>query len=109
MLDIDNLEDLRDLTTVAFTIAGTIFFLLATIAAFMAVITFLIAIRTLNSIRSRVYPTMESLREAADNLRGGAAFVSENAVAPVIRVYGIYAGARRFLRVMSRVRRRRRE
>jgi len=109
MPEIDNLQDLRDITIVAFTIAGTVLFLFATIAAILAVITLAITIRTVNGIRNRLYPTLESLSEAVDNLRGSAAFISENAVMPVIRVYSFYAGLRRFLGVMARLRRWRRQ
>lgn len=105
MLDVDNLQDLRDITIVAFTIAGTVLFLVATLAAFLGVIAFAMAIRTVNGIRSRLYPTIESLQEAVADLRGSATFISEHAVQPVIRVYSIYAGVRRFLAVMARLRR----
>lgn len=108
-MDIDSLQDLRDVTIIAFTIAGTVLFLFATIAAILGVIAFAVTIRTVNGIRNRLYPTLESLRETADNLRGSATFISENAVRPVIRVYSFYAGARRFLRVITRLRRFRRQ
>ncbi len=107
-MDIDSLQDLRDVTIIAFTIAGTILFLFATLASILAVITFTQAIRTVNGLRSSLLPTLEGLRETVDNLRGTATFVSETAVSPVIRVYSFYAGARRFLGVMFRLFRRQR-
>ncbi|MFQ6019995.1 MAG: hypothetical protein ACE5KW_04485 [Dehalococcoidia bacterium] len=105
-MEIDNLQDLRDLTIVIFTIAGTVLFVFATLASVMALIAFLTVIRTMRRLRSNLEPTLEGLQDTVSNLRGTAAFVSENAVSPIIRVYGLYSGARRFLGVMSRVFRR---
>jgi membrane protein implicated in regulation of membrane protease activity len=108
MLSID-LQDLRDLTIVIFTIAGTVMFVFATLAAMAAAIAFVTAIRAIRALRRNLEPTLEGLQDTVSNLRGTSAFVSENAVSPIIRVYGVYSGARRFAGVMSRVFRRGRD
>lgn len=100
-MGIDNLQELRDVTIVAFTIAGTVFFLLASLVGILAVLTLMMTMRTVAQLRGSLQPTLEGLRETVDNLRGTAGFVSENAVSPIIRVYGTYAGLRRFFGVMS--------
>jgi hypothetical protein len=43
---------------------------------------------------------MENVRVTTENVRGTVAFVSDNAVKPVVRVYSTYAGARRFVAVL---------
>lgn len=109
-MDIDNLEDLRDLTIVAFTIAGTVMFLLATIASIIAIVVLLYARAVLGNlnrtVRTNLQPTLDGLRESAENIRSASAFVSDYAVKPVIRVYSIIAGVRRFLGVLTGVFRR---
>jgi len=52
---------------------------------------------------------LENVRETTENVRGTVAFVSDYAVTPVVRTYGIIAGARRFMAVVTRFRRRSRE
>ncbi|MBI1886315.1 MAG: hypothetical protein HYS09_08415 [Chloroflexi bacterium] len=110
MSDIDTLQDLRDVTIVAFTIAGTVMFLLSIIAALIAITVLLYARAALSNlnktVRGNLQPTLEDLRESVENIRGASAFVAEHAVTPVIRVYSIFAGLRRFLRVLSGVMRR---
>ncbi|KKL22951.1 hypothetical protein LCGC14_2430290, partial [marine sediment metagenome] len=53
-----------------------------------------------------VQPTLENVRETTENVRGTVAFISDHAVTPVVRTYGIFAGARRFVVVVSRFTRR---
>ena len=57
-------------------------------------------------VSDSVQPTLENVRETTENVRGTVAFVSDYAVTPVVRSYGIIAGARRFMVVVSRFRRR---
>lgn len=111
MLDIDNLQDLRDLTIVAFTIAGTVLFLVAIIFAIIVGILAVAVLRGIKgTVRNNVQPTLETVRETMDNVRGAATFISDTAVSPIIRIYSLWAGLRRFLAVffgfLRRVRRR---
>ena len=100
MLAID-VQEFRDITIIVFTIAGTVLFVLASLASILAVIALVLAIRTVNGLRSRLQPTLDGLRDTVDGLRGTATFVSNTAVSPIIRTYSMYAGARRFLGVMA--------
>ena len=58
-------------------------------------------------LRDDVQPTLRSARQTVDSIRGTTSFVAETAVAPVIRVYGIFSGVRRFLSVLVGFRKRR--
>ena len=102
-MDIDSLQDFRDVTLIAFTIAGTVLFLVATVftlaIGFLSLGTMWRARRTM---KNSVQPAMESLRETSDNLRTTVALISEYAITPVVRVYSAYAGARRFVSVLLR-------
>jgi hypothetical protein len=51
-------------------------------------------------LRDDVQPTLRSARQTVDSIRGTTSFVADTAVAPVIRVYGIFSGVRRFLSVL---------
>jgi SNF family Na+-dependent transporter len=106
-MGIDTLQDLRDVTIISFCIAGTVLFLIAII---FTVVVGWGAKTTVSKVKgvvtNSVQPTVENVRETTENVRGTVAFVSEHAVTPVVRTYGIIAGARRFMIVVSRFRRR---
>ncbi|HSP55035.1 MAG TPA: hypothetical protein VLS25_05550 [Dehalococcoidia bacterium] len=91
----------RDVAVLAFTLAGTLLFILAigvTGAVGWA------SYRTVNKARSilsnNVQPTLENVRVTSETVRGTVGFISDNAVKPVVRVYSTYAGARRFVSVL---------
>lgn len=99
-----SLEDWRDVTIV---IAGwlTILVLLSvfifTVVVGISARALLGTLRTL--LREEVTPLVHSVRETVKRVQGTAAFISESAVTPIIRVYGVYAGARRLIGVLSSV------
>lgn len=106
-MGIDTLQDLRDVTIISFTIAGTVLFLVGTLlAVVIGAMTFGIVRQLRRVVSNSVQPTMENVRETTDSVRGTVAFVSEHVVTPVVRTYGILAGARRFIVVVSRLTRR---
>ncbi len=102
-MGIDTLQDFRDVTIISFTIAGTVLFLVAII--FTVVVGSLVW-ATVSKVRgvvsNSVQPSLENVRETTENVRGTVAFISDHAVTPVVRSYGILAGARRFVVVVSR-------
>jgi SNF family Na+-dependent transporter len=106
-MGIDTLQDLRDVTIISFTIAGTVLFLIAIIFTVVIGWTTKSAVSKVKGVVSdNVQPTLENVRETTDSVRGTVAFVSDYAVTPVVRTYGIIAGARRFIAVLSRLRQR---
>src|SRR3972149_8307306 len=106
-MGIDTLQDLRDVTIISFTIAGTVLFLIAII---LAVVIGGLTLATVSKVKSvvseGVEPPLENVRATTENVRGTVAFISDYAVTPVVRTYGIFAGARRFIVVVSRFTRR---
>lgn len=91
----------RDISIIAFTVAGTILFLLG---ALFTIAVGWTSFRTVAKVRSilknSVQPTVENVRVTTENVRGTVGFISDNAVKPVVRVYSTYAGARRFVAVL---------
>ena len=109
-MGIDTLQDLRDVTIISFTIAGTVLFLVGTILAIVIGGTAFFTVRKVRKVVSdSVQPALENVRDTTENVRGTVAFVSDYAVTPVVRTYGIIAGARRFMAVVTRFRRRSQE
>ena len=95
-MGIDNLQDLRDVTIVAYAIAGTVMFLV------LILFTLVLGVMSIMVLR-KVRGALESARDTVDGLRGTATFFSETAVSPLIRAYGVFRGARRFMGVLGRV------
>ena len=94
-MGIDTLQDVRDVTIIAFTIAGTILFLVA------IVVTVVVGMAATGVFRAARRLVDEGVKPMVGNVRETVTFVSESAVSPIIRVYGLLAGARRGLSVLS--------
>lgn len=45
-------------------------------------------------VKNNVAPAVDSLKETLDNVKGTGEFVSETAVAPIVRVYSVVRGVR---------------
>jgi type IV secretory pathway TrbD component len=101
-MGIDTLQDFRDVTIISFTIAGTVLFLVGIILAIVIGGGLWALVRRLRHMAGNLEPTLENVRDTSLNVRNTVAFISENAVTPVVRTYGIIAGARRFIVVVSR-------
>jgi hypothetical protein len=107
----ESLADWRDIIIIAG--GGLMIFLFVLLIVF----TFLLgtATRSLlstiqNMLRTEVSPLLDSARQTVQNVQGTTVFVSENAVRPIIRIYGIIAAFRRaFAVLMGFVRRSRRK
>lgn len=99
-----SLEEIRDIVII---VAG-VMMVLVLLAAFVFTIVVGLATRTLLStvqtlLRGEVTPLLDSARQSLDNIRGTTAFIGQTAVSPIIRVYGVFAGAKRMLGVLSGV------
>jgi hypothetical protein len=96
-----SLEDLRDLIIVIWGILGIVFLAVAIVLGIVVGISARGLIGTVRGLlRDDVQPTLRSARQTVDSIRGTTSFVADTAVAPVIRVYGIISGIRRFLSVL---------
>lgn len=103
-----SLEELRDLVIVVWGILGIVFLAVAIILGIVVGLSARRLIVTTRSLlRDDVQPTLRSARQTVDSIRGTTSFVADTAVAPVIRVYGIFSGVRRFLSVLLGFKKRR--
>ena len=57
--------------------------------------------RVTKLLNDDVSPLLDSAQEAVHTVRGTTTFVSETAVRPIIRVYGVLAGAKRAASVIT--------
>jgi hypothetical protein len=99
-----SLEETRDVTLIAYSIAGTaafIFIVLFTIIT--GVLSSMTINRTRRILKENVRPTLESVQQTSESVRGTVEFVSDYAIMPVIRTYATVAGAREFIVVLSRL------
>ncbi len=104
-----SLADVRDVVIIAagsLTILVLLAIFITTVVLGLTARTVLGAIQTL--LRDEVTPLMKSARQTAQRVQGTTAFIGETAVAPIVRVYGVVAGARRAIGVLSGVTSRRR-
>lgn len=104
-----SIEGTRDVVIIA---AGTLA-VLAFLVMFIAAVVLSLAARALLSavqklVRDDVTPLVKSAQGTVQQVRGTTAFVAETTVSPIIRVYGVVAGTRRALGVLSGVAGRRR-
>ena len=90
-----DLQEVRDVAIIAFTVAGTLLFLIAIVVTALAGMA---AIGALRAVRSLVD---DGVKPMVENVQGTVTFVSETTVTPVVRAYGFYAGVRRGLGVLS--------
>ena len=103
-----SLEELRDLIIVIWGILGIVFLAVAIVLGIVVGLSARSLIGTVRSLlRDDVQPTLRSARQTVDSIRGTTSFVADTAVAPVIRVYGIFSGVRRFLSVLLGFKKRR--
>ena len=102
MLGIDSLQEWRDVFIIGFTGLGTLLFFFAII---FTIGTGWLSWRTLSKAKnvvSNLGPAVQNVRDTTETVKGTVSFISDHAVKPVVRVYGTYAGARRFASVIVR-------
>ena len=100
---IDTPERWRDVFIMSFMVAGTILFLVSAIFTIViGVLTTRLLLRARRILKENVSPTLDNVRQTTESVRGTVTFVSETAIKPVVKVYGVAAGARRFVVVLSR-------
>ncbi len=100
---LDTPEEWRDLFIMCFMVAGTLLFLVTTVLTIIVgVLSTGAVMRARQILKINVQPAMENVRETTSTIRGTVSFVSDNAVKPVVKVYGVAAGARRFIAVVGR-------
>jgi hypothetical protein len=96
------LEEVRDIVII---VAGSIGILML-LAGLVLTVVVGVALRALIGaaqalIREEVTPVIGSARETVESVRGTSSFMTEMLVSPVIRLYGLFKGVRRFLAILG--------
>ncbi len=96
------LGDIRDVFIIIYGALGIIFFfvgIIILIALYFTVRGLLKAVTDM--LDESVKPTLASVKDVADTVRGTADVVGRNAVQPIAKTYGMFAGVRRGFGVLS--------
>lgn len=103
-----DLQTVRDWVVIVYGIFGIITFLTITVVTAVIGIGVTRLLRTVNDVvDTKVAPTVNSVRKTTETIRGGAAFIMDTAAAPVIKTYGVVAGVRRGVAVLTGLAKRR--
>jgi hypothetical protein len=98
-----SVQEVRDYSLIVFCITGVIAFVLIIFATLIT--TFLswnILGRIKKILKENIQPATANVKETTQNLKGTVSYISDNAVKPVVKVYGAAAAARQFVKVVSR-------
>jgi hypothetical protein len=97
-----SLADVRDVVVIIYGILGAMVFC-AVLILVLALIYAVNALKRLvrDLVNDSVKPTLGSIKDSAENIKGTTEFVGQTAVSPIIRVYSTAAGVRRGLGVLS--------
>jgi hypothetical protein len=94
-MGIDSLQDVRDVCIIAFTIAGTVLFLVAIVVTVVAGVAATTAFRAARRLID------QGIKPMVNNVRGTVTFISDTTVSPIIRAYGLFSGVKRGLGVLA--------
>lgn len=98
-----SLGDARDVVVIVWGILGAVFFAAGIIVLLMVGLTLKNLIGKVNGmLDENVKPTLNSVKEAAETVRGTTEYVGKTAVAPVVKAYGTMAGIKKGLSVFGR-------
>jgi hypothetical protein len=97
-----SLADWRDVVIIIMGLMTAVFFLFSAIfAVILGLLSRGLLRRSINLIDDDVKPILGKAKESATNVAGTTAYVSEAAVTPIVRTYGIVAGVRRAAAVIA--------
>ena len=102
-----SLADARDIVIIVYGILGILFFFIGIIVLLVLFFSVKGLISGVQGIlREQVTPALNAVKETAQSVRGTTEFVSQTAVRPIVKTYGMAAGVRRGLTVLAGLRRR---
>lgn len=92
----------RDWVIIFMGIAVAAFFFVALILTIViGLLTRALLKKTLTVMDDNVKPLLGTAKETADNMKGTATYVSQSAVTPIVKAYGVVAGVRRAASVIA--------
>lgn len=103
-----DLDELRDLVIVIWGILGIIVLLVTLLVVILVGFAARGLLSGLNTVvKTQLSPTLDSARAVVDDVRGTTSFITDTAVSPFIRMYGLIGGLRRgFLALIGLTQRR---
>jgi hypothetical protein len=105
-----DLQTVRDWVIIVYGIFGIITFLVITIVTAVIGVGVTRLLGAVNDlVDKKVAPAVESVKKTTDTVRGGASFIMDTAASPVIKTYGLVAGVRRGIGVLTGLTKRREE
>ncbi len=106
-MSLDNVRDVVIIVAGSFAVLVLVAVLVFTVVLGLASRALL---RTLRSVlKDDLGPLLDSAQQTVQTVRGTTSFIGEKAVSPIIRVFGVVAGARRAIGVVTGVVGRRKE
>ncbi|HLF78521.1 MAG TPA: hypothetical protein VJB57_13650 [Dehalococcoidia bacterium] len=97
-----SIADIRDIVVIVYGIIGIVFFFAAIIVLLVLGFSLKGLIKMVREmLDDSVKPTLESIKDAAETVRGTTEFVGRTAVTPIAKTYGAFAGLRRGLGVLT--------
>ena len=92
----------RDWVIIFMGIAVAVFFSVALVFTIvLGLLSRMLLKKSLSLIDENVKPTLTSVKASADNVKGTTSYVSQAAVTPIVKAYGVAAGVRRAAGVIS--------
>ena len=102
-----SLADVRDVVIIVSGILMTLFFFVGTIILLVVGFSVKGLIGVVKDLlNDSVKPTVDSIRGAAETVKGTTEFVGRTAVSPIVRTYGMVAGVRKGVSVLAGMKKR---
>ena len=99
---LSSLETATQWSIIFLAIVTMTFFIIASaFAVILGLLSRTLLKKTIVVVDENVRPTLDSVKSTAVSVKGTTEYVSESAVKPVVRVYGVIAGVRRFASVIA--------
>ena len=100
-----SMGDLRDIVVIVWGIISAVFFFVAIFVVLMVGFSVKGLMKKVHELLDEsVKPTLGSVKEAADTVRGTTEFVGKTAITPLVKTYGAFAGLKKGLGMLGKVR-----
>jgi len=98
----DNVALARDWVIIFMGLATGLFFVVGLVfLIILGLLTRILLKKSIAILDENVKPTLGSVQESVNNVKGTTTYVSQAAVTPIVRTYGVVAGVRRAASVVA--------
>jgi hypothetical protein len=92
----------RDIVIILMGLAVFVFFLVGLVfAVILGLLSRALLKKSLSVMDENVKPLLDSAKASADHVKGTTSYVSQAAVTPIVKTYGVIAGVRRAASVLA--------